>query len=285
MSVRAAAPIRQGAPDGAPKMATFKSLASVLEAGFRNLSLQNGAHTEGEKRDREEEGLVPLISNIEVGDMKDGGLYVTQSIHFSVHRSGTGPGVFPGFPVDGPHTAIDVDGFGSTVLIRSGKLTGFFYKGIGNDRIVVDFSTGMKFTDRITTIGNGNLARAIPQEVSKKALRAVAVWITSNGREAEYGEEEVASDEDQFFSLTDTALVDRHFMDIVYGVYRTLLNDKDHKGRKNRMMLQGLEWPGLRWSSLGEGAGDDESYESDESGSDDGDEILPPPSKKPNSYQ
>lgn len=286
MSVRAAAPVRQGAPVGAPKTATFKSLASVLEAGFRNLSLQNGAQTDS-KRGRNgraltatptSEGLVPLIDDIEVGDVTRTGMVLTQSIHFTVYRKGTDDAVFPGFPVDGPHTEIRFDGPNPTPMIQSGKITGFFYPGAIDDTIVADF---------LTTTGNGN--RRIT--VSKRALRAVAVWIKSNGQEQDYGNQKVASDEDEFFDLTGKLDADRHFMDMVHGVYRSLLDDRDLRGEKNKMMLRGLEWPGTRWSpqddDTHDDTDDDESDAYNRGNNDDEADVQPPPPGKrraPNPY-
>lgn len=308
MSVRAAAaPIRQGAAapdgaaDGAPKKATFRSLASVLAAGFHNLSLRNGAHTESKRTQDdswptstpEDDGMVPRVSNIKVGDVKFEGLFLMQSITFNVLRSGSDGIPFRGYPVDGPHTPIDLD---TTVLIRSGKLTGFFYPQTGDSHIVVDFSETTPFSTRIsTTGGSGDRARDVPSEVSKKAMRAVAVWIRSDGQEQKFGEELVAWDEQEFFVMTGTDLADRHFMDMVYGVYRALLEDNDLKVEKSKLMQDArLNWPGLRWRpSVGvattneaneadEADGTDSEDEADESDSEAEADIRPSKQRKPN---
>ena len=137
MSVRAAPARRTQQRDAAPAIALptkapFRSLASVLEAGFRNLSLHDGAHTDTTKRDRDgylldnqpvAGPLRVVVGDIRVEDAVNEGTVFTQTINFSVYGEDTNGKETPGFPLDGP----EVRFINYKNLIRSGRLIGTFY--------------------------------------------------------------------------------------------------------------------------------------------------------------
>lgn len=277
MSVRAApARTRDAAPAiELPAKAPFRSLASVLEAGFRNLSLRDGAHTDvkrghdGEpKVDRPVAGTLDVvIHNIRVEDPEEYGAYMKQTINFSVYRKGTGSDVFPGFPLDGPNTLVDLN-----ELIYSGRLVGKFYKTKRKrDTVKMEFSRRVPFTEAITTMGPHNAVLRLPKNVPRKALRSVAQW--KKGGTKLQDEDEAAFDLEEFLNMTAAAPVFHHLYEMVYDVYTALFDENQLAQQRKKLLVKGLRWPGARWS-----IGDPMDYDDDgrerpeEDESDDSDE-------------
>jgi hypothetical protein len=305
MSVRAApARTRDAAPAIAlPAKAPFRSLASVLEAGFRKLSLHDGAHTDV-KRDRDGNPLPdkpvddepvddylpdgepvddepadgPLevaIRNIQVENAEDYGTFIRQTINFSVYHRYAGGYVSPGFPLDGPDTpAVDPKN-----LVRSGRLVGTFWKkdiGIEPkfDTVVMEFSHMAPFKGIITTTGPRNAKVDLPRELPHKALRRAAQWIKGGTKLQD--EDEAAFDLEEFLDMTEVAPMFHHLAEMVFNVYTALFDENQLKQQRNKLLPVGLRWPGSRWS-IGDpmdedddGLGHPEEDESDGSDEDEG---------------
>lgn len=267
MSVRAApARTRDPAPAIAlPAKAAFKSLASVLEAGFRNLSLHDGAHTDGKVdrdgylRDNQPVAgpLKVVVGDIRVEDAVNEGTVFTQTINFSVYGRDAVGNKSPGFPLDGP----DVPFINYKNLIRSGRLVGTFYKretGVDPkfDSVVMEFSHEKPFKGIITETGPRNAKVELPRVVPHKALRRAAQWIKGGTKLQD--EDEAAFDSEEFLDMSEVAPMFHHLAEMVFNVYTALFDENRLKPEMKKLLLVGLRWPGARWS-----IGDPMDYDDD----------------------